>query len=92
MNDLVTGKAQAHQVAFIVGTALGERFPMVNQHGGSVSSFTQTLFAQRVSLDVAVAYLLPCAVITLVAVIAAGELVVVAVHQLCVFLAVNSVR
>ena len=64
---------------------------MMNQHGGSVTSFGQTPFTQRVRGDVSVSELSPRLVVTLVAVIAARELVVVTVHKLCVFLAVHTV-
>lgn len=55
---------------------------------GSEPTFFQTHLAQRVSRCITLSYLTPSPAVFLVAVGGANELVVTAVHLLCVFLAV----
>mgnify|MGYP007084265844 CR=1 FL=1 len=58
---------------------------------GSEPTLFQTHLAQRVSRCITLSYLTPSPAVFLVAVGGANELVVTAVHLLCVFLAVLSV-
>lgn len=80
MNFFMTASAEAHQVAFIIRSAFGDRFDVMHFLYGNVSSVLQTLLAERVLLDVACSYLSPLAAVPLVSVVAAGEVVVVLPH------------
>ena len=83
---------KAHQIAFLVCTAVRYRLLVVNQRGGSAFALAQTFFAQRMRRDVSVSYLFPRSPVALATVVTTGEVVIVAVHQLCVRLTIHAVR
>ena len=84
----MTRLTKRHQVAEIVTAAARHGNDVVHLFDRSELTLFQTHLAQRVSRNVPPAYLPPRSAVLLVAVGRADELVIAAVHLLCVFLAV----
>ena len=87
----VAGLTQRHQVAEIITAAARHGNNVVYLFDRSEPTLFQTHLAQRVSRSIPLSYLPPRSAVLLVAVSRADELIVTAVHLLCVFLAVLSV-
>lgn len=90
VNLLVTADAQALQIALIMSAAVSQRFDMMHQLGLAESSLTLTPFTKRMAADVAVPYLSPNPIVSLVVVVATGEVLVVPLHHLAVVFAVTA--
>lgn len=83
--------AQRHQVVAIITAAARHGNDVVYLLNRSEPTLFQTHLAQRVSRSIPLSYLPPSSAVFLVAVGRTDEFVIVAVHLLCVFLAVLSV-
>jgi len=90
VNLLVTADAQALQIALIMSAAICQRFDVMHQLGLAELSLTLTPFTKRMAADVAVSYLPPILIVSLVVVIATGEVLVVLLHHLSVLFAVTA--
>ena len=84
----MTRLTQRHKVAEIITAAVRHRNDMMYLLNRSEPTLFQTHLAQRVSRCITLSYLSPRSAVFLVAVGRTDELVIAAVHLLCVFLAV----
>ena len=87
----VTRLTQRHQIVEVITAASRHGNDMVYLLNRSEPTLFQTHFAQWVSRSIPLSYLTPCSAVFFVAVGRTSELVVAAVHLLCVFFAVLSV-
>ena len=90
VNLLVAADAQALQIALIMSATISQRFDVMHQLCLGESSLTLTPFTKRMAADVAVSYLPPILIVSLVVVIATGEVLVVLLHHLSVLFAVTA--
>ena len=81
MDFLMATDAKAHQILFVIGTALGKWFLVMHQGSQFYFSLGFASLAQRLFPDVASAYLAPLAAVPLVMHIAAHvSVVILAAH------------
>ena len=90
VNLLVTADAQALQVVLIMGATISQRFDVMHQLGRSEFALTLALFTERMAADVAVPYLSPNLIVSLVVIIATSKMFVVLLHHLSVLFAVTA--
>ena len=90
MDFLMTTGAQAPQIALVICAAISEWLHMMHQRCHRRSPQPKTLFAEWMRRDVAVADSLPRTSISLVLIVATGEMLVVPLHQAPMFLAVTA--
>lgn len=91
MNFCVTLSAKAHQVFFIVGATVSQRYDVMYFLDLDVPSFFETSLAERVCLDVRSSDSLPAPTVSLAVVLVSAMLFVLLYDKLHVFLAVSTV-
>ena len=84
----MTADAQALQVALVMSAAICQWSDMMHQLGLGESALTLTPFTKRMAADVAVPNPSPTLIVSLVVVIATGEVLVVLFHHLAVLFTV----
>ena len=87
----VAGLAQAHKIAFRMGTALAERQDVVYFLGYSDATVLLALLAQRVRFDVSVTDTFPSTTVAFVGLGVSLVLVVLCIGSLLMFFTVNAV-
>ena len=87
----VAGLAQAHKIAFRMGTTLAERQDVMYFLGDGDSGVLLALLAQRVGFDVSVTDTLPRTAVAFVGLGVALVLVVLGIGSFLMFLTVNTV-
>ena len=86
----MTADAQALQVALVMSAAICQRFDVMHQSGLGESSLTLTPFTKWTATDVAVSYLPPILIVSLVMFVATSKVLVVLLHHLPVVFAVTA--
>ena len=73
-----------------MSAAICQRFDVMHQLGLAESSLTLTPFTKRMAADVAVPYLSPNLIVSIVVVVTTGEVLVVPLHHLPMVFAVTA--
>ena len=90
MNPLVTAGAQTLQIAFVMSAPLCQWLDVMHQLGLGEPTLTLASLAQWVATDIAVPNPAPSLIVTLVVVVATGEVVIVSLHHLPMVFAVTT--
>jgi hypothetical protein len=88
MDLLVARPAKAHQIRLIIRSAFRERNDVMNFIHRDISSVLETFLAERVLVDIARSDALPCSAVSFAGRVAAGELLIVLIHQSLVLITV----
>ena len=88
MNLLVTAMAETHEVTLVIGSAFADWFNVMDLFHRNVPTFLHTHLAEGMLMNVAGPDLTPLSSVSLVPVVASGEMIVVIIHELLVLGAV----
>ena len=88
MNLLMATGAQALEIALVIRSAIDDGLHMMDEGCYHCSPQPKALLAERMRRDVSVAHLSPSTSISLMLIVATGEMLVVPLHQPAMFLTV----
>ena len=88
MDLLVTAVAETHEIALVVGPAFADWLNVVDLLHGNVPAFLHAQLAEGMLVNVPRTDLSPLGPVSLVPVVASGEMIVVIIHELLVLGAV----
>ena len=88
MNFLMTTGTQTSQIALIIRAAVSQRLHVMNESCHRRSPQPKALLAERMRRDISVTDFLPRIAVSLMLIVATGEMLVVTLHEAPMFLAV----